>query len=205
MALLEILLLYKFLERRRRICFFGVLLYFLIGPFFSSLNLVRQSLAFFVFLYALRYIESRDWKRYAVMMILAFGFHTSSLVLVPLYFVNRIDDSFLNKRILLLGLFALTVLFGSTLMERLGNLFFEMVDAWQYQRYASGFLENSFSYGLGFIGIKLIDLIMICYAAKLNRVFKNEGFTVIWWIYYIGVLILIWAWPISSPFVCPIA
>ena len=147
-ALLEILLLYKFLERRRRICFFGVLLYFLIGPFFSSLNLVRQSLAFFVFLYALRYIESRDWKRYAVMMILAFGFHTSSLVLVPLYFVNR-----------------------------------------QYQRYASGFLENSFSYGLGFIGIKLIDLIMICYAAKLNRVFKNEGFTVIWWIYYIGVLI----------------
>lgn len=188
-ALLEILLLYKFLERRRRICFFGVLLYFLIGPFFSSLNLVRQSLAFFVFLYALRYIESRDWKRYAVMMILAFGFHTSSLVLVPLYFVNRIDDSFLNKRILLLGLFALTVLFGSTLMERLGNLFFEMVDAWQYQRYASGFLENSFSFGLGFIGIKLIDLIMICYAAKLNRVFKNEGFTVIWWIYYIGVLI----------------
>ena len=89
-------------------------------------------------------------------------------MLVPLYFVNRIDDSFLNKRILLLGLFALTVLFGSTLMERLGNLFFEMVDAWQYQRYASGFLENSFSYGLGFIGIKLIDLIMICYAAKVE-------------------------------------
>lgn len=188
-ALIQIGLLYKFLESRKKIWVWGVFLYFLIGPFFSSLNLLRQSLAFFVFLYSLQYIVNRDWKRYIVVMVLAFGFHSSSLVLAPLYFVNRIDDKFLEKRFLLLGLFALTILLGATLMERLGNLFFEMVDAWQYQRYASGFLENSFSYGLGFIGIKLIDTIMICYAAKLNGMFKKEGFAVIWWIYYIGVLI----------------
>ena len=188
-ALIQIGLLYKFLENRRGIWFWGVLLYFLIGPFFSSLNLVRQSLAFFVFLYSLRYIENREGKKYVVAMVLAFGFHTSSLVLAPLYFVNRIDDKHLEKRSLLLGLFALTILLGTTLMEQLGNFFFEVVDAWQYQRYASGFLDNSFSYGLGFVGIKLIDAIMICYAVKLNRTFKKEGFAVIWWIYYIGVLI----------------
>lgn len=188
-ALIQIGLLYKFLEQRRRILFWGVLLYFLSGPFFSSLNLVRQSLAFFVFLFSLQYIIRKDWKMYLVAMVIAYGFHTSSLVLVPLYFVNRIDSKHLDKRAVLLGLFVLAILLGTTLMERLGNLFFDVVDAWQYARYAPGFLDNSFSYGLGFVGIKLIDMTMIFYAAKLNRVFKKEGFAVIWWVYYIGVLV----------------
>lgn len=83
----------------------------------------------------------------------------------------------------------MSILFGELLMEKLSTIFFQLIDIPQYARYATGFLDNTFSYGIGFWCIKIIDVVLIFYASKLNRVFYKEGFSVIWWIYYVGILI----------------
>lgn len=188
-AFIQIRLLYKFFEPHQAILFWGVSLFLIGGPFLSSLSLVRQSISFLVFLFSLQFVIRKDWKKYLISIIIAFSFHSSSIILLPLYFVNRINSRFLDKRFLLLTFCVLSILFGEFLIERLSTMFFQLIDVPQYARYATGFLDNTFTYGLGFWGIKIIDMTMIFYASKLNRVFNREGFSVIWWIYYIGILI----------------
>lgn len=188
-AFIQIGLVYIFFEQHRNILFWGILLFFIAGPFLSSLNVIRQSIAFFVFLFSLQFIIKKDWRRYLVSIFVAFSFHSSSIILLPLYLVNRINSKFLDRRFFLLAIWILSILFGETLMEKFSTMFFQLIDAPQYARYATSFLENTFSYGLGFWCVKIIDLAMIFYASKLNRAFYKEGFSVIWWIYYIGVLI----------------
>lgn len=188
-AFLQITLLYLFLEHHKHILFWGTLFFFILGPFFSSLNILRQSIAFFIFLNSIRYIVEKDWKRYFIGIIIAFGFHSSSLILLPMYFINRINNIYLKKQVILSLFFILSILLGEIIIEKSTFYFFQLVDIPQYSRYAIGFEDNTFSYGIGFWCIKIIDFTLIFYASKLGNTFKKEGFPIIWWIYYIGVLI----------------
>lgn len=60
------------------------------GLYFNTFNVVRQYFAAGLFLYSLRYIQSKQFARYAMCIVVACLMHTSSLVLLPLYYVlNR--------------------------------------------------------------------------------------------------------------------
>ncbi len=65
--------------------------------FNKSLNLCRQSLSMAICLFSLQYILSRDWKKFFLLMILALGFHNSSVLFIPLYFIYPITISEKNS------------------------------------------------------------------------------------------------------------
>lgn len=83
--------------------------------FNKSLNMCRQSLAMSVCLFSVPYILSRDWKKFFLSMVVAFCFHKSVVLFVPLYFIYNITtkDTRTNKviRILILGLLLVCAIF----------------------------------------------------------------------------------------------
>lgn len=65
--------------------FFGCLL------FIETFNGMRQLLAFFAYLNIVHYIAERKWKQYFGYGILLYFLHSSSVFLLPLYFIINID------------------------------------------------------------------------------------------------------------------
>ncbi len=188
-SFIHIKCLYTFLLEHRKILFFGILLFFLGGPFITSLNIIRQVTSFFIFLLSIKYIIRHDWKRYLLLTLIAYGFHSSSIILLPLYFVNRININLINRSFILSSLFLMSLLIGKYLLTSFVDIFFANITSMQYMRYESSFLENNLTYGFGFLSIKVIDFLLIFLAPQLLKNNSKEGFHEIWWIYYIGVLI----------------
>ena len=60
---------------------------FLIGPFTSSLNIMKQIMASVIVLYAFEYLYNRSFWKYLVFICLAMLFHTTAVVMIAVYFL----------------------------------------------------------------------------------------------------------------------
>lgn len=81
---------------------FSIILYFLSTVYFNSLNQLRQAIAMSIFLYASKYIWTRNWKKYMVWIIVAICFHISALIYIPVYFLYGYRAE-IKKHIVLFG------------------------------------------------------------------------------------------------------
>lgn len=68
---------------------FSILLFMISGDYFNSQNQLRQALAMAIFLYAMKYMKNRDWKRYFLFMLAAVMIHTSAMIYFPMYFLYK--------------------------------------------------------------------------------------------------------------------
>lgn len=117
-AALSFIFLYKDF---RRYCFypmFGVCAY--ISRFYLTRNFmqIRAGLSYAIILWAVQYITKRDWKRYFFWILIAYQFHDSALVAVPLYFLCMVK---VKKWHIALGI-------GIAFL--LGGVFTEQVRVW---------------------------------------------------------------------------
>lgn len=72
---------------------------FFASTFFNiSLNLMRQSIAISIFYFCIPFIYEKRWKPYFIFILLAMSFHTSIVICLPLYFLNRISLKWFNIR-----------------------------------------------------------------------------------------------------------
>ena len=55
-------------------------------------SFMRQATVLGIYMFSLRYILERNWKKYFGIMLLAFTVHSSSLIALPLYFVPVIKN-----------------------------------------------------------------------------------------------------------------
>lgn len=88
---LSFFFLYKFL---RQYCIYPVLgLAVYISRFLLGRNFVqiRSGLAYLIILLGIKYVTERDWKRYFLIVFIAFLFHRSALIAIPLYFMGMIN------------------------------------------------------------------------------------------------------------------
>lgn len=188
-AFLQILLIYTgiFNNKIQSSVTLVILLYFLCGPFFSSMNIMRQSLAFCIFFNSIPLITKKKIKSYLVIIILMIGIHTSSIILLPLYFLGKSGIK-INHQIQIIILCVVSLFVGTYIFQRLGEIFFSIVKLDQFARYAIGFEDNNFEFGIGVWIFKFIDLGIIWYSYKLKSE-QNSNIIVIYWIFIIGVLI----------------
>ena len=85
------------------------LLLFITGGFYmESMNTVRQFVALAMFIYAIKYIKSKEPIKYIIWILIASLFHTSALVLLPLYFFCRTRLTW-KKRLIISLLLILTI------------------------------------------------------------------------------------------------
>lgn len=72
---------------------FLVIFAFLLGPFTSGLNIMKQELAMAIVFSGYKYIYKRDLKRWLLIIIFALMFHTMTLVALPIYFIYNKDEN----------------------------------------------------------------------------------------------------------------
>lgn len=61
--------------------------------FYDTFISLRQPIAMAIFFIALQFIEKREPIKYWLLCLLAFTFHNSAIILLPLYFINKIKIS----------------------------------------------------------------------------------------------------------------
>ena len=177
-ALLQILLIYKSFRHLYFLLPLAIYFFFC-GPFFSTLNLLRQSISFCIFLFSIPYIINRQPLKYFLMITIAFGFHSSSVILFPLYLLNKVNaDVILRKKVILIGLMFVTIILGNVILKPLADIFFSNIESNQYLRYAKGFEDNTFDIGLGYWIEKIVDIILVFYAYRMHKKFHGYGFSI---------------------------
>lgn len=82
---------------------YSILMLVIGGHFFANLNLMRNFMALAIFLYAFKYIRQRRLLPFTIWMIIAFSFHSSIIILYPLYFIYQIKLS-RNATIIIIAL-----------------------------------------------------------------------------------------------------
>ena len=118
-----------------------------------SMSMMRQGLAFGIFLLAYQYILERKLWKYVCCVLLAFLFHTSALVTLPLYFLYSVPYKKKYNWIILLGL-AFTFVFSRALYS-----FFISFARIQYE------MSDSME------GIKMLLFLIVCI---LSSILVNE-------------------------------
>ena len=100
-ALLSFFFLYKAFDKYCFYPIFGVCAY--ISRFYLARNFmqIRAGLSYAIILMAVQYITTRDWKRYFAWVFVAYLFHHSAIIAVPLYFLCMLD---IKKKHIVMGL-----------------------------------------------------------------------------------------------------
>ena len=117
-AALSFIFMYKDFRRYCYYPLFGVCAY--IARFYTARNFIqiRAGLSYAIILWAVQYITKRDWKRYFLWIFIAYQFHTSALLAVPLYFLCMIR---IKKWHIAVGI-AIAFLLGGVFTGQMRNL-----------------------------------------------------------------------------------
>ncbi|MEP1094944.1 MAG: EpsG family protein [Cyclobacteriaceae bacterium] len=107
---LTVLFNFIFIKTQSKYFYLSLLTYICIGTLYmASFNQIRQYLAIGVFLYSLKYIQSRSFIKYfAVLLITAYFAHFTIILLLPFYFLLHRPFS-TKQRLVLLTAVALSL------------------------------------------------------------------------------------------------
>ncbi|MGG7161201.1 EpsG family protein [Clostridium baratii] len=96
--------------------FFTMAFYMYKTFFYTNFIAMRQSIALTIFIVAFKYIINGDFKKYAFSIIIASLFHSSAIVLLPLYFVRKIKFYKLSFiQIILIG--GIILIFSNSIID----------------------------------------------------------------------------------------
>lgn len=90
-TLIAIIALDSFFSRNVKYYSLGFLLFFIFGGYGILVNLMRGSIAMFIFLYSIRFLEKGDSKKYFLVNTVGCLFHISSVLYLLAYFILKED------------------------------------------------------------------------------------------------------------------
>lgn len=173
---------------------FLLLIYFFYmttGQLFGSLNIIRQAMAFSIFLYIIKYIESRKLLRYLVGVLIAFSFHTSSLILIPIYWLPslwRISLDKIGSKGHVIIYLCITIL-STYIFSYFLNATSELLSTTVYFNYVPDLGERRMTVnsGLGVLLFSIIDVLIIYYNNKVITLYPRAK--VYYMIFFLGSLL----------------
>lgn len=166
-CLINTALLVRFFRRYSINVLFALATYLVFNGFEISINLMRNSMAMFIFLNAIPYIEEKKIGKYMLLCAIATGIHLSSIIYFPLYFI-------LNKKISKWVFLAVVLISNAILFSNIAIVLrlAEMTGATNELLTAK--LEAYSNYGMyagsRFVLLQrfLICMMTFCYYEKLN-------------------------------------
>lgn len=157
-SFLTLFFLYKTLIYYKSL-FFGVFIFIAYNMLFTSFDQIRQTLAIFIFLYSIRFIENKSFKKYLIFILLATFFHFSAIILLPVYFLSKIKINFWIWP--LVFMFLLVGYFNGTWTDS-REYFFSMIPYYNSYALLTDQLESKqLSSGLGLLYQLLITIIIL--------------------------------------------
>jgi putative polysaccharide polymerase protein len=88
---------FKFIDKYSKSKFVAIMLFFTFSMYYSIFNIQRQCIAIAIFLYAIRFLEKKQYIRYVLLILFATMFHYIAILLIFLCFIPKID--LYNKKI----------------------------------------------------------------------------------------------------------
>ncbi len=154
----------------------------------NFMNVIRQNIAFCIFIYAIRFIEKRSFIKYLLFTILAFTFHRSAVILLPVYFVWRTRrEWFRNTTVqIVLLLLSFSMIFISPIQTILGRVDdIAILLGYEYHLYDSRIEGKG---GLHFTNIfqLLICTIIILQSRNLKNYFQSDYFNILYDLFLLG-------------------
>lgn len=131
----------------RRYCkrFSTVLLVYISKLFFYNTFIsMRQSITIAIFFLALPLIENKEFIKYLIVCLICFFMHSGSIIMLPIYFVNKVH---INKQVIIIFLAilspfaivnALQIDFVTPFIHSLGNLLSGVNIGQKFLNYSSG-------------------------------------------------------------------
>ena len=97
---------YVYILRYSPYTYLSLLIFYSFGTYyFTTFNAMRQVVVVYVFFYSLKYIEEKSFFKYIISILLcAYFFHTTAILLLPLYFILQYNYSKFLKLIILVTL-----------------------------------------------------------------------------------------------------
>lgn len=137
--------------------------FLLIGTtyYFIFLNAMRQMIVVAIFLYAIKFIKERNFKKFLIYMLISSTIHTSALILIPLYFLYGIKLRPLKAIII-----ALVAIIAKPIVSQI------IITLLQYTKYNyyidSRFDTNEMGYIVLAMNICVLIFALIYYRKKTN-------------------------------------
>lgn len=157
-----------------KIEWYSVLLFFATDFFFISMNMVRQSIAIAIFMFAITLLHSNEKKDiilYFVMAFIAGSMHTTGLIMIPAFFLYRFIKLSPVKAIIFTV--ANIILCGIVIKIALAILF----KIEYFNVYFKWYFDSSYNSGeLSIVGIMIPFTILILWAVlyKFNESAKDD-------------------------------
>lgn len=148
--------------------------------FFSFMNGMRQGLALSILFFSLEAVFERDFRKFFLLVVLAMGFHTSSivfLIIYPLYNIE-IDEQQVVKYCLIFGIFSL---FGGKIVR------WVIMKTKYAHYYTSVFAEEGFELNWFLISMSILIVMCIYYKTAVQRE-DYSRFRVLLWMQLLSVI-----------------
>ncbi len=190
MSFIQIFFIYKALEDDKEVLAYAVLMLIVTGIGLSGFtNIIRQSIAFCIFVYAIKYIASKSLLQYLLLLTLAVLFHKSAILLYSIYFIYLYKDCLFSNIKLQLILFVFSIILL-------------LVNPFQYFMKTFDFIVFSMGYE-GYVGSETIDgsrnmgimnvfevfvyLLLILYSNKIKAWFESPIFNIMYDLCFVGI------------------
>lgn len=162
------------------------------------MNGIRQAIAMCIWIYALNFIEKKKVTIYLVLCLIAIGFHTSAIILIPLYWILKSGKDYFKSIKVQLVLFAgafVVQFFFSSFLEQLGPL----IEFYQAKLFggtynyslerlreeASATVEGS---GIAYLFRIVLSIVIILYSKNLKDFYSSRWFNIIYFMFFVGLL-----------------
>lgn len=155
----------------------AILFYFMPIMFFEDSGQMRQGLGIAVCVYSFRYIKSRNLFAFLICMYIALGFHKTSIVFLPAFWLVKIPMN--SNRIFWVLILALLV--SPLELYRLGGGLFESLAPADVTSAYTGYLDDRY-YGTE-VETGLNDLVKLIWIGILIR-YDRSGCENVWWYEY---------------------
>lgn len=155
----------------------AALFYFMPVMFFEDSGQMRQGLGIAVSVFSFKYIKERNLWMFLLCMYIALGFHKTSIVFIPAYWLAKIP---LNKT-RIFWILIISLLISPLELYKLGGSLFENVTPQDVAGAYTGYLNDRY-YGSE-VETGLNDIVKLFWIIILIR-YDNEGCEKVWYYEY---------------------
>lgn len=165
-GLLTMIFFFKAFSQQSVMLPLSILFFFLCGIYFRSLEAIRQALAISIFLYSVKYLKARDWKRYFFLNLIGMTMHATSVIYLPIYFLYDLRAT-PRRCLILLGI----AILGYPLLGILARVIAQIIP--RFNRYLDTyFFSGNFS-SRTFVTTLAFTLLQIFYLARYPQPDKD--------------------------------
>jgi hypothetical protein len=196
LAFTTIFFVFKCGEDRMDILLFFLFFFLTFEVFLGSINIARQTSAFFIMFYAINQFLKKKYTKFIIYCILAFVIHKSCIIILPFIFVLKHD--FIKYRWLQYTLLFIAYFSGFVIFEQITSLFMGIDIHYNigYEEYVNNFdlwvervIERRQEHqgtGLYTLLVLFVDSMVIFYSPKLKHEFRRDHIVLFYNMYLIG-------------------